>query len=50
MNAALEHLPWTPSVEVQTERRSLWDRWALLLAIIGLLGLEWLLRKTAGLT
>lgn len=50
MNAALEHLPWAPSVEVQTERRSLWDRWALLLAIIGLLGLEWLLRKTAGLT
>ena len=50
MTQAMEHLPWVPSIEVHSERQTLWDRWALLLGIIGLLSLEWLLRKTAGLT
>lgn len=37
------------SVPIRTERRDVWDRWELLAAVMGLLTLEWILRKKANL-
>ncbi|NLX98723.1 MAG: hypothetical protein GXY83_21400 [Rhodopirellula sp.] len=40
----------TESLEVKTEaKRSLWDTWPFFLAMVGLLGTEWFLRKRWGL-
>jgi hypothetical protein len=47
--SALEHFCFTPRVTETTTRRPLWNRWDLLLAIVGCLGVEWIGRKLAGL-
>ncbi|MCA8957714.1 MAG: hypothetical protein KDC87_16685, partial [Planctomycetes bacterium] len=38
-----------PDTEVRREVRTLWDHWWMLAAVIGLLALEWILRKRARL-
>ena len=40
----------TQELEIQTEtKKTLWDTWPFFLAIVGLLGMEWYLRKRWGL-
>jgi N6-adenosine-specific RNA methylase IME4 len=40
----------TESLEVQTEtKKTLWDTWPFMLAFVGLLAVEWYLRKRWGL-
>jgi N6-adenosine-specific RNA methylase IME4 len=40
----------TAHLEVQEQtKKTLWDTWTLLLAVVSLLGLEWYLRKRWGL-
>ncbi len=40
----------TDSLEVEREtKKTFWDSWAFLLAVVGLLGIEWALRKKWGL-
>jgi uncharacterized membrane protein len=51
LSGLIEHLnEKTENFEVQTEtKKTLWDTWALLLILVGLLGTEWYLRKRWGL-
>ena len=40
----------TKNLEVETQaKETLWDKWPVLTAFVGLLALEWLLRKRWGL-
>ena len=40
---------WRARRELAEDRIALWDRWALLAALVGVLGVEWFLRRREGL-
>ena len=49
LDAALAALDWSPRPVVSTARLSLWAGWPFLLAVLGLLALEWILRRAEGM-